>query len=160
MNSFFSEVPYDLRFTFEGLIQLQNYIDVEQFQDGITFWGDNGFRNRECFYSFWFIVRNLQISTFVNFVAPQHGFNLCDTHFGNGKQMMRQQHRHKLIQFDCLAISSIFTKEGLTIFELLYCTKELYFIEKTQVLFEISLIPRPPTLLRFGRILQEQMQET
>jgi len=99
MNSFFSEVPYDLRFTFVGLIQLQNYIEVEEFRDGITFWGDNGFRNRECFYSFWFIVRNLQISTFVNFVAPQHGFNLCDTHFGNGKLMMRQQHRHKLIQF-------------------------------------------------------------
>jgi hypothetical protein len=34
----------------------------------------------------------------VNIFAPHHGFNLCDTHFGIGKQMVRQQRRHKLIQ--------------------------------------------------------------
>jgi hypothetical protein len=72
---------------------------LEQFQDGITFWADNGFRNYGCLYAFWFIVQNLQILTFVNLFAPHHGFNLCDTHFGIGKQMVRQQHRHsELIQ--------------------------------------------------------------
>jgi hypothetical protein len=49
-------------------------------------------------HSFWFIVQNLQILTFVYFFALHHGFNLCDSHFGIGKQMVRQQHRHILIQ--------------------------------------------------------------
>jgi len=34
----------------------------------------------------------------VNLFGPHHGFNWCDTHFGIGKQMDRQQHRQKLIQ--------------------------------------------------------------
>jgi hypothetical protein len=34
----------------------------------------------------------------VNFFASHYGFNLCDIHFGIGKQMVRQQHHHKLIK--------------------------------------------------------------
>jgi hypothetical protein len=95
---FFSEASHDWKFTFEGLMQFEHYIDLEQFQDSITFWADNGFRNHGCLYAFWFLSQMLQIPLFVNFFAPHHGFNMCDTHFGIGKQMVRQHHRQNLIE--------------------------------------------------------------
>jgi hypothetical protein len=63
-----SEASHDWKFTFEGLIQFEHYIDLEKFQDDITFWVDNGFRNHECLYAFWFLSQNLQIPLFVNFL--------------------------------------------------------------------------------------------
>jgi len=95
---------------------------------------------------------------FVNFFAPHHGFNLRDTYFGIGKQMVREQHRHKLTQsaediwklfqniinwtvavleesqfLQCLDISSFSSKEGSNNIRtfILYPMK-LYFVEKIQ----------------------------
>jgi hypothetical protein len=95
---FFCEASHNWEFTFEGLTQLRNLVDFTSFAHNITFWADNAFCNYGCHYSIWDFANNLDIPVCLNFFAPHHGFTLCDTHCGVGKQRLRRDYRCNLIQ--------------------------------------------------------------
>jgi hypothetical protein len=94
---FFSEHPQDYSFTYEGLTQLAQIIDFSLFDAGVHFWCDNAFKTYGCLYSFYCFVEGYCGKVSVNYFAPHHGYSLCDTHFGKGKQLLRQDYRLKLI---------------------------------------------------------------
>jgi hypothetical protein len=95
---YFSEAPHNYHFTVEGLMQLRNCIDFKRFPFGVRFWCDNAFKSYGCLYGVWEFAKSLGLTASLNFFAPHHGFTLCDTHFGTGKQKLRRDFTGKLIE--------------------------------------------------------------
>jgi pullulanase/glycogen debranching enzyme len=46
----------------------------------------------------WEFAKSLGLTASLNFFASHHGFTLCDTHFGTGKQKLRRDFNGKLIE--------------------------------------------------------------
>jgi hypothetical protein len=95
---FFSEALHDYKFTYEGLLQLGKLLDFSYFSDGVYIFADNGFHNGPCLYVFWLFSEYYQLKLFVNHFALHHGWSICDSHFGVGKQFLRTHHRLDLIK--------------------------------------------------------------
>jgi hypothetical protein len=97
---FFCDAPHDFQFTFEGYLQLETLVDFNCFEGRVHIWSDNSFHNTGCLYAVWEFAKHIQVPVTVSYFSPHHGFSLCDSHFGVGKQKLRADFRLNPIQED------------------------------------------------------------
>jgi hypothetical protein len=95
---FFCEAPNDYQFVYEALNQLDRIVEFSQFTSGVHFWSDTAFRTRPILYIFDRFEDHWGIPMSINYFAPHHGWNFCDTHFGHAKKLLRQKHRASVIR--------------------------------------------------------------
>lgn len=76
-------------------------------------WSDGGIKSYQNLTTFQILAQKTQMKVTLNYFAPEHGHNICDSHFGVGKKEVRNKFSGKNIK-EAKDIIEIFSKMKYT----------------------------------------------
>lgn len=87
---FFCESKHDYHYSIRGWEQFRASVDLEKYSK-VHIWSDNGLKSKEIFWYFNLLKTYCNLDIELNYFTPCHGHSDCDGHFGQGKQILRNQ---------------------------------------------------------------------
>jgi hypothetical protein len=96
-HDFFADHSHNYEYTVAVMQRFFAKERVIQQAQRILVWSDGGLRSKENLYTFYRLQQVWRVAINIFIFPPHHGHNICDRHFGNGKQRLRENQAGQLV---------------------------------------------------------------